>query len=122
MLVTPPTTACERIAARYCQIRQKFSPNFFLPTSNYLCLKKLNCLWKKINIHRLVEQMLRVSEPKDLFDLLQRLLSPKISERWPWSQRPLLRSMQAEQWIKTDSIRDGQPVSNNMAYANKRTH
>ena len=66
--------------------------------------------------------MLRVSEPKDLFDLLQRLLSPKISERWPWSQRPLLRSMQAEQWIKTDSIRDGQPVSNNMAYANKRTH
>ena len=44
--------------------------------------------------------MLRVSKPKYLFDPLQRLLSPSTSDSWLWSHRCLLRSMQAEPWIK----------------------
>ena len=40
-------------------------------------------------------------KPKYLFDLLQQLLSPSTSKSWPQSHIHLLRSMQAEPWIKS---------------------
>ena len=46
------------------------------------------------------EQMLRVSGPKYLSDLLQQLLPPSTCADWHWSLRRLLRSMQAEHQIR----------------------